>query len=193
MSQSNVRLLSSMSKLPEAELARRLDQLKDPSTGKVRGLSALDAALAGSAAGVKQTTLDAYDALSSRAQTSHVIEDPSHAVVRASVTTGYADNAVEKASPQMKNVLDAASKSGVKRAQQSGLLNDDGLDPSVLRLPDQRPSSNAGEPADADSRQMLFEQMKNEMNKISQITQMITNTMNTMHDQAMAAIRNSKA
>ncbi len=184
MSQSNVRLLSSMSKLPEAELTRRLEQLKDPATGKVRGLSTLQAALVQSAGGMKQATLDAYGSLSTRAQTSHVIEDPAQAFTRAtSSSSGYAAGVLAQNTPSLKNTLDAAGKSAAKRAQGSALLDA----PKASDIAKQEGQM------DADSRQMLFEQLKNEMNKISQATQMMTNTLNAMHEQAMAAIRNSKA
>lgn len=188
MSQSNVRLLSSMSKLPEAELTRRLEQLKDPQTGKVRGLGALQAALVQSAGGMKQATLDAYGSLSTRAQTSHVIEDPAQAFTRATASSsGYAAGVEAQNTPSLKNALDAAGKSAAKRAQGSALL-----DPS-LDAPKASDIAKQEGQMDADSRQMLFEQLKNEMNKISQATQMMTNTLNAMHEQAMAAIRNSKA
>lgn len=187
MSQSPVRLLSSMSRLPEAELTRRIAELKDPSTGKVKALSTLDAALVQSAGGMKQSTLAAYDSLSTRAQTSHVIEEPAQAFTRTQSQAGYAEGPVEKPSPQLKNVLDAAGKAGAKRAQSAAQQWSAFDGPSASDL------ARTGGQVDADSRQMLFEQLKNEMNKITQTTQMITNTLNAMHEQAMTAIRNSKA
>src|SRR5690606_26755420 len=101
MAQSPIGLLSSMSRIPESELARRVEQMKDPSTGKVRGLSTLEAALVQSAGGMKQSTLAAYDSLSTRAQTSHVIEEPSQAFTRAQSQAGYAQAPAEKPSPQL--------------------------------------------------------------------------------------------
>ena len=189
MSQSPVRLLSSMSKLPEAELQRRLESLKDPRTGKVNALSTLDAALVGSAGGMKQTTIDAYDAMQARAQTSHVIEQPTQAYTRAAPAAGYAPGDDVKPTPQLGNLLASAGKEAAKRAQSSGML-DGGFDAGSFTLPDMPAMQST---MDSDSRQMLFEQLKNEMNKISQAAQMMTNTMNAMHEQAMTAIRNSKA
>lgn len=183
MSQSPVRLLSSMSRLPEAELQRRLEQLKDPSTGKVRALSTLDAALVGSTGGMKQTTIDAYDAMQARAQTSHVIESPSQAFTRAAPAAGYAAGEELQNTPQLGNLLTSAGKAAAKRAQASGALAD--FEPERLR--------DAEQTMDADSRQMMFEQLKNQMNRISQAFQLMTNTLQTMHEQAMTAIRNSKA
>lgn len=189
MSQSPVRLLSSMSKLPEAELQKRLEQLKDPRTGKVRALSTLDAALVGSAGGMKQTTIDAYDAMQARAQTSHVIEQPTQAFTRGAPASGYAAGDEVKNTPQLGNLLATAGKSAAKRAQTSGAL-DGGFDANQLTLPDMPEMQTT---MDSDSRQMMFEQLKNQMNKIQQSFQLMTNTLQTMHEQAMTAIRNSKA
>lgn len=183
MSQSPVRLLSSMSRLPEAELKQRLEQLKDPSTGKVRALSHLDAALVGATGGMKQTTIDAYDAMQARAQTSHVIEQPTQAFTRAAPAAGYAAGEEIKNTPQLGNMLASAGKSAAKRAQAAGAFLE--LESDKLK--------NMEQTYDSDSRQMMFEQLKNEMNKISQAFQLMTNTLQAMHEQAMTAIRNSKA
>lgn len=188
MSQSPVRLLSSMSKLPEAELQKRLESLKDPRTGKVRALSTLDAALVGSAGGMKQTTIDAYDAMQARAQTSHVIEQPTQAYTRGTPASGYAQGDDVKPTPQLGNLLAGAGKEAAKRAQSSGMLG--GFDADTLKLPDMPEMQTE---MDSDSRQMMFEQLKNQMNKISQAFQMMTNTLQAMHEQAMTAIRNAKA
>jgi hypothetical protein len=190
VSQSSVRLLSTLSKLPEAELARRLDQLKDPTTGKVKALATLEAALVASTGGMKQATLDAYGALSTRAQTPHVIEEPDKAFTRASPTAGYAAATAEPPSPQVKNLLEKAGLNGVKRAQQSGLLDEGALKGAMNGFPGAKPVPGSPE---ADLRQIHFEQLKDEMNKITQAQQMMTNVLNTMHEQAMTAIRNSKA
>lgn len=177
----NVRLLSSMSKLPEAELQKRLESLKDPRTGKVSALSTLDAALVGSAGGMKQTTIDAYDAMQARAQTSHVIEAPTQAYTRGAPATGYAAGDDVKATPQLGNVLASAGKESAKRA----------LAAQAFAMPDDIPGMQTQ--LDSESRMMMLEKLKNEMNKIQQGFQVLSNTLKSMHDQAMAAIRNSKA
>lgn len=43
-----------------------------------------------------------------------------------------------------------------------------------------------------DSRQLLFEQMKNSMNRLQQMMQALSNVLNTMHEGAMNSIRNIK-
>lgn len=43
-----------------------------------------------------------------------------------------------------------------------------------------------------DSRQLLFEKLKNEMNKLQEMMQALSNVLNTMHEGAMNAIRNIK-
>jgi hypothetical protein len=46
---------------------------------------------------------------------------------------------------------------------------------------------------DSDSRQLQFELLKQDMQKITQMTQALTNVLKTMHDQAMTAARNIRA
>jgi hypothetical protein len=43
-----------------------------------------------------------------------------------------------------------------------------------------------------DSRQLLFEQMKNSMNRLQQMMQALSNVLNSMHEGSMASIRNIK-
>lgn len=179
-----------MTNLSEADLKRRLDQLTDVKTGQVRGLAQLDAALAQTTAGIAKSTLDTYSTLTQRAETAHVVEAPEQAFQRASDGAGYAPASTEPSSPQASQTLDRAKTQGLKKIQGSALLADgqtplapgDGIDlaPHQQQL-------------DADSRLMQFEQLKIQMNKINQISDLISNTLKYSHDQAMAAIRNSKA
>ena len=46
---------------------------------------------------------------------------------------------------------------------------------------------------DANSRNMQFELIKNEIQKMTQLQNAVSNTLAAMHEQAMTAIRNAKA
>jgi hypothetical protein len=179
-----------MTNLSEAELKRRLDQLTDVKTGQVRGLTQLDAALAQTTSGIAKSTLDTYGTLTQRAETAHVVEAPEQAFQRAGEAAGYAPAAPEPASPQVSQTLDRAKTSGLKRIQASPLLAD-GQTPLA-------PGGNIDlaphqQQLDADSRLMQFEQLKIQMNKINQITDLISNTLKYNHDTLKSVINNTKA
>ena len=52
---------------------------------------------------------------------------------------------------------------------------------------------NKGQATDEDSRQILFEKIKNLMQKMQQMFQSLSNVLNTMHQGAMNSIRNIRA
>ncbi len=54
-------------------------------------------------------------------------------------------------------------------------------------------SARAQSDVDASSRNMQFEMIKNEIQKMTELQNAVSNTLATMHEQAMTAIRNTKA
>ena len=53
--------------------------------------------------------------------------------------------------------------------------------------------NQAAQDGNSDSRNIQFEIIKNEIQKLSQMQQAMSNVLNTMHEQAMGAIRHIKA
>jgi hypothetical protein len=53
--------------------------------------------------------------------------------------------------------------------------------------------TQAAQDGNSDSRNIQFEIIKNEIQKLSQMQQAMSNVLNTMHEQAMSAIRQIKA
>jgi hypothetical protein len=188
-----------MTKLPEAELQKRVQQLRDPKTGGIRGLKALDAALATAGAAVGGANADAFTAAGSRSQTTHVIETPVDAFSRGVIAKGYAPGEDMGRVPSVKSFLEKASDLGVKRAQSASFSNLDGVAASynqlvqgaAQKMKDIKSGPKPGE--EGMSRELQFEMIKQQMQKISQIQDMLSNVLKMMNEQGMAAIRNSKA
>jgi len=196
--QNPIGLLSSMTKLPEAELSERLQALKDPKTGAVKGLRALDAALATAGTGSAPSAAEAFTPGGSRSQTAHVIEAPADAFMRTHVPAGYAPGEDMGRVPSVKGFLEKASAGGVKRAQSAGVGNMDAVAAGFQRMMTDtaakiRATKNAPNDGSEMSKQLQFEQIKQQMQKISEIQDMLSNVLKLMHEQGMTAIRNAKA
>ena len=185
----SIRNFSSMTGLSEAELAKRAEQMVDVKTGKIAALSALDAALVAAQAGGASTSFDSFQGAAAVTADPHAIEEPTHAYQHAKPAAGFAPATNERANPNAHNVLDSAAKTGQAKIAKSGLLDavlaPGGIDPAAL--------AGASDQLQGDSRNIQFEMLKNEIQKMSQAMQAMSNTLNAMHEQAMTAIRNAKA
>jgi hypothetical protein len=195
-----VGLLSSMTNLPQAELRQRVQQMADPKTGSIRGLKALDAALASADAGTTAKKADAYTAGGSQSQTAHVMQTPADAFMRPNIPKGYAPGEDMGQVPSVGRYLEKMSEPGKERAttmSAMGFTDDVAAGFSQMmgdvaqKMQDFKKGPKPGE--DQTSRQMQFEIIKQQMQKISQISQALTNTLNMMHQAGMAAIRNTRA
>ena len=191
-------VLSQMTNLPQAELSKAVQNLKDPKTGTISGLRQLDAALAAAGTGSAPTAAEAYTPAGSRSQTSHVIEDPAAAFTRTHVPTGYAPGEDMGRVPSVAAFLEKTSDAGVKRAQSAGVTNMDAVAAGFQRMMQTtkqkiQDASGKGKPQDEMSKQLQFEQIKMQMQKISEIQDMLSNVLKMMNEQAMTAIRNAKA
>ena len=187
---SRVSSFISFTGLSETELQRRL--ASTPTTtaaSRLTTLSALDAALV---QGLPQaTTQDAFAALSATTREAHGLEDPLHAFANDTATAGFAAGAPVSPSAA---ALDAAGKMGVARV--SGLVTgfaDAATEASTTTTDtDTIDATDATETTSTDSSNIEFEQLKNEMNKLSQMQTAMSNVMTAMHTSAMAIIGNIK-
>lgn len=261
--------LAHMTGLSEAELQRRAEQLVDIKTGKIRGLSALDAALVDAA--IADGKAPAFQAVATADP--HAIDEPTHAYTHGVPMAGFAPEA-----PQPPSIggplaqLERQAKTGAHKIEgfcggyappapppappPRAISNPESpsapgspsapevpAPPAVTAPPPAAPpppaagdrppatggrvgtgplttSSSGGArkgfvdapsaggvhvgPSSADtaaasgqvdslSRDMQFELIKNEIQKMSQIQQAMSNVVSTMSDEAQVAIRNTKA
>jgi len=196
---SSIKTLSSFTGMSEVELQRRAAELAN--TGKLTGLSQLEKALLAQTQGPKQTTADAFAAMGAGNAEPHVIEEPAAVMGRPQTTAaGFAPStqAAGLQAPNSPAVLDAAAATGtdrmngffsVKQAQAKGkspfeLMNQMMTDIDLSGI-------NGG--GDAGSRELAFEQLKIQMQRISQGMQALSNTLSQSHETAKAAINNLRA
>jgi hypothetical protein len=184
---TSISQLSSFTGLSETELARRAQDLV--STGRIRGLNALDAALVEAQAGGAGAA-DPFSAAAAASKQPHVLEEPATSLTKTA-EKGFAA-APATASLQAANapaVLDRAAQTGSQKIKGFGVFDmlgaqEAGLQQMVLA------AQNGGDTA---SRELMFEQIKLQMQRISEAYQMISNTMSATNDQAKTAINNLKA
>jgi len=184
---TSISQLSSFTGLSETELARRAQDLV--STGKIRGLNALDAALVEAQAGGAGAA-DPFSAAAAASKQAHVLEEPATSMARTSDKGFAATPAVASlqaaSSPA---VLDPASQTGQQKIKGFGVF--DTLAGQEGNL--QKMIMDAQNGGDAGSRDLMFEQIKLQMQRISESFQMLSNVLAATNDQAKAAINNLKA
>jgi hypothetical protein len=101
--------------------------------------------------------------------------------------------------PDVGATLEKAAKEGTYKVQMSGLAYGAATGKTGQAFPQNTLPAGAPEldaqqgKLDADSKSLMFEQLKNEMQKISQCNEMIINVYAAMHEEGMTAIRNVKA
>ena len=170
--------LSSYTGLSEAELLAKTQGLID-SSGKIRGLVALDAALISASAGGVSSGTSTIDPTAAATYLPHTLEEPLQTLPYQTSSAGFAEEQSSVA-PITSELLDNAAKSGSKKLKAASVA-----------------AQAAGDPADnaaaMNSSAMQFEMIKHEMQKMSTAQNAITNVLTAMHNQAMDAIRNAKA
>ncbi|HEY1099640.1 MAG TPA: hypothetical protein VGF99_11965 [Myxococcota bacterium] len=184
---TSIQTLTSFTGLSEVELQRRAQELV--ATGKTKGLSALDAALLASTTGPKQATVDAFGQMGAATQSAHVLEEPAQVMARSANDAGFAAAPVS-ATPSLTSaaspaVLDKASTSGSTRVQ--GFMGE------ALQSLGEFDVGSLSSDVDSSSRNIAFEQLKTQMQRIGQIQQLMSNVLNQTNETAKGAINNMKA
>ena len=181
---ASIQTLARYTGLNEVELQKRAQELA--STGKLKSLSALDATLLAATSGTNQNAVNAFDALSTGNQEAHALEEPAAVLGRAaSGSAGFAP-AVTTSTPSLSAAnspanLDKASATGLGRIK--GFVGEQ----QSLTAAD---LGGAKTEADTSSRNIQFEQLKNEMQKLSQIQTLMSNVLSSIHENAKTAINN---
>lgn len=184
MSMSRLSALSTFTGLSEAELQRRADSMGAVATHRVQVLSSLDAALAQGSTSSAAAAQDAYAALSATSLQPHAIEDPVHAYARSDDASGFAPS---ERVPASAGDLDKAARRALVKL--SGFTTTTDTDSTTTSTT----TSETSETTDStDSTNIEFEQLKNEMNKLSQIQTAMSAVLSATHTSAMTIINNIK-
>lgn len=207
MSSSGAKSLAQMTGLSEAQISKEAAKVAESTKGRIAELQRLEAWLARTTQSISSKTTSAFQALSTTAVDAHPLEEALHAFTRRDDATGYAAAAPRPTTaPVTAATLEASAKDGAHKMQLAskalvaaaekgvkGFAVPPGGDANA-QLQDIVSSSGAqGVDGDPDSRNLIFEQLKDTMQKISQLTTLISNVYATMHEQGMTAIRNAKA
>lgn len=197
-------VLSAMTGVSQNELLQQAEKMvAGAKAGNVTSLSSLDAALASASVGSAATTERSFAAMTqTRATETHIFESAEAALARVPDASGFTAGPAATSPP----TLDALAKKGqsaIDRMNSSPMFSASGIMDSGIgesfsdfensvaqKIKDY--DKNKGD-MDADSRQLQFELLKQDMQKITQMTQALTNVLKTMHDQAMTAARNIRA
>ena len=183
---NSISQLSSFTGLSEVELARRAQDLV--ATGKIKGLNALDAALVDAQAGGAGAA-DPFSAAAAQSKQAHALEEPAHSMTRTS-EKGFAaaPAAASLQAPNSPAVLDRAEKTGMAKVRGFGVLEAlSGQQADMQKLVEQAKTG------DAASRDLMFEQLKMQMQRISESFQMVSNVLSSENDTAKTAINNLRA
>ncbi len=195
--QSSVHTLSNMTGLSEAELQRRAQELV--SSGRIKGLTALEQQLVAQTTGPKQSTVEAFQAMGVGNAEPHCLEEPAQVLGLLQSDAGFAPAAMTTtagmSAPTSPAALDAAAAAG--HARLSGFFaagKKDSLGSAFdvinrmiaeVKLP--------GTGGDETSRNIAFEQLKIQMNRIQESMNLLTNTLSQANDTAKTAINNLRA
>jgi hypothetical protein len=206
MSSQGAKSLAQMTGLSEAQISKEAAKVAESTKGRIAELQRLEAWLARSTTGVNAKTAGAFEALATTAIDAHPFEEAIHAFTRRDAGAGYAAAPPRPTtSPVTSQTLEESAKDGAhkmalvdlaaKAAAQKGVQGFAAGPPSTdQQLSEIVASSGAqGVGEGDDSRNILFEKLKNQMQQISQLQTLISNVYSTMHEMGMTAIRNTKA
>ncbi len=205
---TSVQTLSHMTGMSEVELQKRAQDLV--ATGKVKGLSALEQQLVVQTTGPKQSTVEAFQAMGVGNAEPHALEEPAQVLGHATANAGFAPSPTATTAGMTSAVspaaLDAAASSGQQRMNgffsvSSGVVSSGGGSTGkapanafdALNKMISEVDLTAAQSGDAGSREMAFEQLKLQMQRISQGMTALTNTLNANNEAAKTAINNLKA
>jgi hypothetical protein len=195
--QSSVHTLSTMTGLSEAELQRRAQELV--SSGRIKGLTALEQQLVAQTTGPKQSTVEAFQAMGVGNAEPHALEEPAQVLGQLQTEGGFAPSPkattagmTAQTSPA---ALDAAAAAG--QARMTGFFTVgknagagsafDAINRMIaeVKLP--------GTGGDETSRNMALEQLKIQMNRIQESMNLLSNTLSQANETAKSAINNLRA
>ncbi len=184
---TSIQNLSTFTGLSEVELQRRAQEMV--TTGKAKGLSTLDAALLASTTGPKQTTVEAFGAMAAATQQAHALEEPAQVLARAANDVGFAAAATTStpslASANSSAVLDKAATAGAMRVQGFVGENLDSFSPTDL--------GGVSNEVETNSRNLDFEQLKTQIQRMSQMQQLMSGVLSSTHETMKSTINNLKA
>ena len=197
-------VLSAMTGVSQKDLLQQAEKMVAGSkAGNVASLSSLDAALASASVGSAASTERSFAAMTqTRATETHIFESADMALGRVADSSGFkADTAAS--APPTQSALAKMGQSAVDRMKGSEMFQAKGLIDGALGDAFTSVENEVGQKIkdydqdkgqmDPESRQLQFEKLKQEMQKISQLTTTLTNILKTMHDTAMSAVRNIRA
>lgn len=192
-SSSKLAGLSSLTGLSEAELQARA---KATATHTIARLSSLDAALvANSSSSSAQATQDAFAALSAGNIEPHLLEDPLTSFRAGGSRLGFAAASSSSSSSSSSTTSSVLTSAQLEAAGRSGAARVKGfVDETESTLATTSDTTASGDDTEStDSMNIEFEQLKNELNKLSQMQTAMSNVLNSIHTSAMSIINNLKA
>ena len=197
---TSIQNLSHMTGMSEVELQRRAQEAS--SSGKLKGLSALDQQLLAQTTGPQQKTVDAFGAMAAASQEPHVLEEPAQVLGHVAANAGFAPEGTANASLVAANspaVLDRAAQSAQQKmagfftvggGEQKGRSAFESMNDMISAVGvDIANIQNS----DEGSRDLAFEKLKMSMQRINQGLQLMTNTLSQSNETAKTAINNLKA
>lgn len=186
--------LSSFTGLSEVELAKRANDLV--ASGKIKSLNTLDAQLLASMSGGNSNAQEAISATAAATKQAHVLEEPAATLGRmtgqAAGRDGFAPPVVtatpDLAAQNSPAVMDRAAAAGgqkVKQFASSGSSLIDAMNREQHAILD---SITTG--GDKESRDIQFEQIKMQTQRMSELFQTLSNILGNLNDTAKSAINN---
>lgn len=181
---TSIQSLSTFTGLSEVELQKRAQEFV--AAGKVKGLSALEEALVATTTGPKQSTVEAFGAMTAAStQSAHALEEPAQVLARGGADAGFAATPATASA----SLVSASSSASLDKAAANGSARVKGFGEAVSKSE----LNIAGGDIDTSSRDLLFEQLKMQMQKMNQIFQLNSNVLSSTHETAKTAINNLKA
>ncbi|MDP2344470.1 MAG: hypothetical protein Q8O67_26175 [Deltaproteobacteria bacterium] len=183
---ASIQTLSTYTGMNEVELQRRAQELQ--SSGKLKSLGALDAALLAATSGTNQNTVNAFDALSAGNAEPHALEEPAQVMARATTSGAGFAPAATTSTPSLSA---ANSPANLDKAATAGMGRIKGFVGEQEAAFDLGGAIGGAQTESASSsRNIEFEKLKNEMQKLSQIQTLMSNVLSSIHENAKAAINN---
>lgn len=183
---TSIQNLSSFTGLSEVELAKRAQDLV--STGKIKSLNLLDAQLLASMSGANTSAQDSISAQAAQSKQPHVLEEPAVTLARSTSDAGFA-GAIAVSTPSLAaanspaQMDKAASMAGQKMKGFGSSVVDSlaGLEQDILKT---------STTDDGTSRELKFEQIKMQMQRMSEIFTALSNVLSNINETQKTAINN---
>jgi hypothetical protein len=183
---TSIQSLSTFTGLSEVELQKRAQEFV--AAGKVKGLSALEEALVATTTGPKQSTVEAYGAMTAAStQSAHALEEPAQVLARGGADAGFAAAPATASA----SLVSASSSASLDKAAANGSARVKGFGEALSKAESEL--NIAGGDIDTSSRDLVFEQLKMQTQKMSQIFQLNSNVLSSTHENSKTIIGNLKA